>query len=286
MIRVVAAEQSQGPTCTSARYSRPFWRSHASGRTLRSRVARNPRKRGLPHIGRVRPLRYLPPQMFWRDFFLRAVGSHSEGACSLSDYLTDSGVELLECDSLEVRFWPSHRSFGTPDLCLCFSGARTLPSVIMVEAKLGAGKSGAGEDDQLLRYLLLLRQLDELELPFRAADRKRAVKALLFLTPHRRLETPAVSRAVAGHTGRGIGVRIGCLRPYASDPARYFRFPATSKPRVLCRVPQIALPPTTGLGAFYGRKDIFGQFPIPPLDAGAGSFYKKRRQTSEDTKEA
>ena len=122
--------------------------------------------------------------MFWRDFFLRAVGSHSEGACSLSDYLTDSGVELLECDSLEVRFWPSHRSFGTPDLCLCFSGARTLPSVIMVEAKLGAGKSGAGEDDQLLRYLLLLRQLDELELPFRAADRKRAVKALLFLTPH------------------------------------------------------------------------------------------------------
>jgi hypothetical protein len=98
--------------------------------------------------------------------------------------LKEFGVELSEYDSLEVRFWPSHNSLGTPDLCLCFSGPQTLPSVIMVEAKLGAGKSGTGDNDQLLRYLLLLRQLDELELPLAAADRKRAVKALLFLTPH------------------------------------------------------------------------------------------------------
>ena len=240
--------------------------------------------------------------MFWRDFFLRAVGSHSEGACSLSDYLTDSGVELLECDSLEVRFWPSHRSFGTPDLCLCFSGARTLPSVIMVEAKLGAGKSGAGEDDQLLRYLLLLRQLDELELPFRAADRKRAVKALLFLTPHDSVaEINETAELCAPYAGlkhllfraqwQDIQAAASACASGASGHTRVILHDISGFLRrrnleYFAGFPQIALPPTTGLGAFYGRKDIFGQFPILPLDAGAGSFYKKRRQTSEDTKEA
>jgi hypothetical protein len=129
-------------------------------------------------------LRYLPPRLFWQDFFLRAVGSYSQGPPSLMDYLRDSGVDLSKCDSLTVRFWPSHGSFGTPDLCLCFSGPRTLPSIIVIEAKLWAAKSGSGDNDQLLRYLLLLRELGELDLPLTVPDRERAIKALLFLTPH------------------------------------------------------------------------------------------------------
>jgi hypothetical protein len=246
-------------------------------------------------------LRYLPPQIFWQEFFSRAVGSDRESRRSLSAYLADSGVELSECNSLEIRFWPSHNVLGTPDLCLCFSGLQTLPSVIMIEAKLWAGKSGTGDNDQLLRYLLLLRQPNELELPLTAADCKRAIKALLFLTPHdSAAEIKETAELCAPHGGlknllfraqwQDIAAAASACACDASGHARVilrdiYGFLRRRNLEYFAGFAQVALPPATGLGAFYGRKHVFGQSPIPPLDADAGSFYKRWPRRNANTKE-
>jgi hypothetical protein len=127
-------------------------------------------------------LRYLAPSTFWESFFARAVG-HS-GGHSLLDYLRNASVELSKADCVNVCFWPSHCQLGTPDICICFSGERVRPLVVIIEAKLEAGKSGTGKNDQLLRYLLLIRRLTELDLPLTADEVQRSAKALLFLIPH------------------------------------------------------------------------------------------------------
>jgi len=240
-------------------------------------------------------LRYLPPLPFWQSFFLSAVGADTEGPNSLLQYLTESGAQLSECNSLEVRFWPSHNSFGTPDLCLCFSGPGTLPSLVLIEAKLWAGKSGKGNNDQLLRYLMLLRQLETLELPLSAADRKRAVKALLFLTPHdSAAEIGETAELCAPHPGlkhllfraqwQDIAAAASECAPHVTGQARMILHDISGFLRhrnleYFAGFARVALPPVAASGAFYGRTGIFGQSFIPPLGADAGSFYKRGRQT-------
>ncbi|HXA04638.1 MAG TPA: hypothetical protein VNY30_07360 [Bryobacteraceae bacterium] len=128
-------------------------------------------------------LRYVRPVPFWRDLFSRAIGiGYKVQECSLLDRLPDWGAQMEQYSSLEVFFWPSHPSLGTPDLCLCFAGAGVRPLVIVVEAKLWSGKSGSGESDQLLRYLRLLADLEAVDLPMSVAERNWSAKALLYVT--------------------------------------------------------------------------------------------------------
>jgi hypothetical protein len=50
---------------------------------------------------------------------------------------------------------------------------------VIVEAKLYSGKSGTGEDDQLVRYLRLLAHLEDMDL----GAAKRDIRFLVYLTP-------------------------------------------------------------------------------------------------------
>src|SRR5258708_17410599 len=99
-------------------------------------------------------LRHIAPGAFWADLFDRA---HTVGArVSLHSRIGATGIRLIEYAKLEIHFWKSFSIYGEPDLVLCFSGGQQPPLLIVVEVKLDSGKSGAGENDQLKRYLELL----------------------------------------------------------------------------------------------------------------------------------
>lgn len=103
-------------------------------------------------------LRYIPPGIFWEEFFRLAkalpIGGEEK---PLSEYLADRGSRISEFSTLEIHFWPSHPKFGQPDMLLCFGKEGSHPIVILVEVKLWSEKSGIGKDDQLARYLRILK---------------------------------------------------------------------------------------------------------------------------------
>jgi hypothetical protein len=133
-------------------------------------------------------LRYVSMAPFWEAFFSRAVGLAVSGReQSLQEVLAEHNVHLSEYRKLEARFWPHHPLLGIPDLVLCFTSADCSPFVLIVEAKLWSGKSGFGERDQLRRYLNILKSPSGLGLPLSPQELKKAVAALLYLTPHESL---------------------------------------------------------------------------------------------------
>lgn len=133
-------------------------------------------------------LRYVRPSIFWEEFLSRAVGLPvADDEPSLLDVLTASQLRLRDYTSLDIRFWPTHSKLGTPDMLLCFSGPGIDPCVLIIEAKLWSGKSGTGEKDQLFRYLQLLENLEELDLPLSAEQLRSAEAFLLYLTPRESL---------------------------------------------------------------------------------------------------
>ena len=130
-------------------------------------------------------LRYLGPNSFWPDLFLRAHGARVDGPqMTMNDYLSNLGVDWVAFERVDVSFWPSHDVFGTPDLVVFFTGSKATPLTIVIEVKLWAGKSGSGENDQLLRHLRLLDRLEELQPPPpRGALLRNAVTALVYVCP-------------------------------------------------------------------------------------------------------
>jgi hypothetical protein len=130
-------------------------------------------------------LRYVPPGIFWEEFFLRAKGlPGEEGEGTLAGYIAKRGPRISEFSTLEVHFWPSHPRFGQPDVLLHFVKAGARPVVVLIEVKLWSEKSGTGEDDQLVRYLRVLNDLSALvpSLP------KNPTAALVYLTPRESVE--------------------------------------------------------------------------------------------------
>lgn len=103
-------------------------------------------------------LRYLLPNLFWPELFKHILAMPAAGPRTLFDQLAQSGISIKTFDSLDIHFWPSHPTFGCPDLILVFSGKGLKPLVVLVEAKLWAEKSGTGDFDQIVRYLRLLNQ--------------------------------------------------------------------------------------------------------------------------------
>jgi hypothetical protein len=80
-------------------------------------------------------LRYVPPHVFWPELFAAA------------GLVLPAGATLLG-----VKFW-DRVGGDEPDLILTFEYADSPPLVVVVEVKLWSGKSGTGEDDQLVKYL-------------------------------------------------------------------------------------------------------------------------------------
>lgn len=130
-------------------------------------------------------LRYLSPGIFWEEFFRLAKALPIAGEeKSLSEYLIERGCRISEFSTLEIHFWPSHPELGEPDMLVCFGTEGSHPIVILVEVKLGAEKSGTGKDDQLARYLRILKDLSALNLNLP----KDPIVALVYLTPRESLD--------------------------------------------------------------------------------------------------
>lgn len=129
-------------------------------------------------------LRYIPPKDFWGRLLSLAHGlAERQPRNSLDDFIRQTGHGVSEYESLKVHFWPKHRRRGEPDLLLSFEGPGLRPMTLVIEVKLWAGKGGGGED-QLVRYLQILDELEEfpgLDLP------DDSLGALLYLTPHESL---------------------------------------------------------------------------------------------------
>lgn len=111
-------------------------------------------------------LRYIKPGPFWNALFNRAISQPIESEQMTASELIhhEAGCSLSSFSSLDAIFWPGHDE-GVPDLVLHFSGNQSRPVVIIIEAKLNAGKSGFGDHDQLARYMRILDSLEELRPP-------------------------------------------------------------------------------------------------------------------------
>lgn len=124
-------------------------------------------------------LRYIPPGRFWEAFLASAVSLPVNGGeVSALEHLQEvTGTPIAAYESLEIIFWPTHPQ-GEPDLVVLMQSQQARPVAVFIEAKLGAGKSGTGEDDQLARYLRIGDALHGLRPPIP----QDAVHILLFLT--------------------------------------------------------------------------------------------------------
>ena len=233
-------------------------------------------------------LRYLPPAVFWEEFFSYAVGLPAGGVGKdLAAFVADAGAGICEYSSLAVRFWPNHPSHGTPDMALCFTGPGLRTFVLIVEVKLWSGKSGEGDHDQLCRYLRILDDLAAMDL-----DDTDPVTALLYLTPRESLpeltETSrlygagarlfraqwqdlvaAAQESMAG--SRGIATEI--LR----DVTAFLRARGLEYFRGFARSPIDSLP--ASCGHFYDTC-VFSFLPFDEVDEEAGTFYSRARRLS------
>lgn len=123
-------------------------------------------------------LQYVPPQIFWKELLRRAV---SLGGKSFDEKCEEQGADVTKYDRLRICFWAFHEKYGEPDLLLVFSGGEQEALCFVIEAKLWAAKSGTGEQDQLVRYLLALR--DSAWLTPVTGFRHLILPGLIYLTP-------------------------------------------------------------------------------------------------------
>jgi len=101
-------------------------------------------------------LQYVPPNIFWPAILIQAKSCKDK---SFLNKCSEFGIEIGDYGRLDIYFWPAHRQLGEPDLLLIFSGNNQSPLCFIIEAKLRATKSGEGDQDQLNRYLAILKDL-------------------------------------------------------------------------------------------------------------------------------
>ena len=140
-------------------------------------------------------LRYLPPSVFWGEFFANAKSVPVDGVSNtLIEALEKQQIRIESYSTLHVVFWPTHPKFGEPDLALVWSGEGKRPLVLFIEAKLWAEKSGTGENDQLARYLSATHDLSS----FRPQLPESAAVAVLYITPRESLAEIVETAALYG----------------------------------------------------------------------------------------
>jgi hypothetical protein len=100
-------------------------------------------------------LRLVQPPVFWLALLDRA-RTAEDPRRTLSQVLSNVGVDASRFSGVRVRFWRYFPGYGEPDLLVQLFGENVTSITILIEVKLHAGKSGTGEFDQLARYLALL----------------------------------------------------------------------------------------------------------------------------------
>jgi len=124
-------------------------------------------------------LQYVPPSIFWTEVLTRAKSCEGK---PFVERCKELGAHIANYEKMDVYFWPVHQTFGEPDLLFVFSGGDQPPLCYIIEAKLWSNKSGREEQDQLNRYLAVLkdsRWLDKVT-GFRG---RVALPGLIYLTP-------------------------------------------------------------------------------------------------------
>jgi hypothetical protein len=217
-------------------------------------------------------LRYVPPSIFWNEFFSYAVRGTTEGSeHNLASYLKSCcGLCVTDYTSLRIHFWPRHSLYGVPDLALCFEGSGITSLVVLVEAKLGAEKSGTGDHDQLVRYLNILDDLPGLDLGIRAerglGDQPYAF--LLYLTPRDSLDEVAESGLLWDASRPGFERLYRVQWQDVTRASRMATSPANG-PSALILADVAHFLATRGLEYFRG----FGQTPLLQFMETEGTFY-------------
>ena len=69
--------------------------------------------------------------------------------------LVRSGVRFERYSELKINFWKTFPVYCEPDLLVRFTGGNNPPLTLLIEVKLNSGKSGTGENDQLVNLQLL-----------------------------------------------------------------------------------------------------------------------------------
>ncbi len=106
-------------------------------------------------------LRLVSPPLFWEQLFKRAMSPSVFGRSLLSE-LNERGIHFDRYSRIETRFWRCFLKHGEPDLLVRFTGDGILPLTMVIEVKLNSGKSGVGSNDQLVRYLQLLKDKEQI----------------------------------------------------------------------------------------------------------------------------
>jgi hypothetical protein len=216
-------------------------------------------------------LRYVPPHLFWPALLATARSVPGPGGTETSLYstLTSSGIGPARYERLEARFWKSHPALGEPDLLLLFAGGPQPPLVVLIEAKLWSGKSGVEENDQLVRYLGVLDDLDAVGL----GVPPEACRFLVYLTPRESFaeveESLAWSEAPERDRGRLFRLRWQDVLEAARRSAAQAPEPART---ILADVATFL--GRLGLEYFAGFSRVSG---MPMLTEKEGAIFRGRR---------
>lgn len=159
-------------------------------------------------------LRYVPPHQFWMDLFAYARGLPGPDGQEplLAQVLAHQRVSPDRYHDLQTIFWRPCPPLGEPDLLLFFTGGDSPPLALLVEVKLWSEKSGKGEQDQLIRYLRILDDLEVNGVPLP----NEAHRYLVYLTPRDSLAEVEESLA---HSDRPETDRVRLFRLRWQDVA-------------------------------------------------------------------
>jgi hypothetical protein len=213
-------------------------------------------------------LRYVPPRVFWDEFFSHAKTVPVNGSeKSLRQFLRKNGASVSECTSLQIDFWPNHPEWGQPDLVLCFTGSLGRPIVVVFEVKLNSEKSGTEDEDQLVRYLRILDDLPALKLGLPTNP----LTALGYLTPRESIREIQSSLA-SSRTSQADRRRL--FRVQWQDllaAARRTASSADGQSRTILHDVSLFLA-QRGLEYFSGFREDPS---LPTFSSGEGAFYEE-----------
>lgn len=213
-------------------------------------------------------LRYVPPNLFWPALLAAAKGVPGPDGveASLGHVLAAAGTDPARYERLVARFWVFHPTQGEPDLLLLFTGGPQPPLAVLIEAKLWAGKSGTGEDDQLARYLGVLDGLDAVGVRLPPG----AGRYLVYLTPREALAEVEDSLAQTADPGRDRGRLFRLRWQDVLVAARRSAGTAPEPARTILADVALFLG-RLGLEYFDGFRRVGG---LPMLSAGDGAIFR------------
>lgn len=100
-------------------------------------------------------VQYFSPTELWNEIFKHSLNLHNE---SIKDNMESQGLKSLRNYKVKLYFWEYFDKYGEPDIILeLHSIAEKKKFFIIIEIKLWSYKSNNSEEDQLIRYIDLLK---------------------------------------------------------------------------------------------------------------------------------